>query len=400
MEHESHTWCIVDQAPCIGRQHLENGHTTVVHPQTDDTGEWTFCDRAPPAAEVVLYSIGALLGAVALLVGGLKVRLIILRSRQLRREKDRLLYEQMLLAHEMSRMVGRQDGGGRPLFSLSTAPPGSVIAQSECPPSEYEPPTECDDTLATGLEGRRALDHDTPISPCEPPPTPAPPTVQFADPAAPSPAASSRDTSSPGEAPSSPRETLTREASSPSGTSSPSGVELPGLPGLPSWRKVPSSSRPGAFSYLHVPTGFKQAEIPTSDTPSSATLSAAGIRATSTRHAAGRAFGSSRASSSGPSSSAGSEGGAEICGIIRGDCGIGGDCGIIRGDSSPDASSRAANAPRFAKGMLMRHVTDMSDSRFVNATREDALWSTLAAAGVRIHSEQSQQSATSTEETE
>ena len=306
MEHESHTWCIVDQAPCIGRQHLENGHTTVVHPQTDDNAEWTFCDRAPPAAEVALYSIGALLGAVALLVGGLKVRLIILRSRQLRREKDRLLYEQMLLAHEMSRMVGRQDGGGRPLFSLSTAPPGSVIAQSECPPSEYEPPTECDNTLATGLEGRRALDHDTPISPCEPPPTPAPPTVQFADPAAPSP----------------------------------------------------------------------------------------------TRHAAGRAFGSSRASSSGPSSSAGSEGGAEICGIVRGVCGIGGDCGIIRGDSSPDASSRAANAPRFAKGMLMRHVTDMSDSRFVNATREDALWSTLAAAGVRIHSEQSQQSATSTEETE
>ena len=36
----------------------------------------------------------------------------------------------------------------------------------------------------------------------------------------------------------------------------------------PSWRKVPSASRPGQFSYLHVPTGYKQSEVPTSDAPS------------------------------------------------------------------------------------------------------------------------------------
>ena len=34
-----------------------------------------------------------------------------------------------------------------------------------------------------------------------------------------------------------------------------------------SWRKVPSSSRPGEFSYLHMPTGYKQVEVPTTDAP-------------------------------------------------------------------------------------------------------------------------------------
>ncbi|KOO27282.1 serine threonine-protein kinase [Chrysochromulina tobinii] len=31
--------------------------------------------------------------------------------------------------------------------------------------------------------------------------------------------------------------------------------------------EVPSASRPGAFSYLHVPTGYKQQEVPLTDTP-------------------------------------------------------------------------------------------------------------------------------------
>ena len=44
----------------------------------------------------------------------------------------------------------------------------------------------------------------------------------------------------------------------------PESAERP-LP--PSWRKVPSASRPGEFSYLHLPTGFKQAFFPESDEP-------------------------------------------------------------------------------------------------------------------------------------
>jgi len=32
-----------------------------------------------------------------------------------------------------------------------------------------------------------------------------------------------------------------------------------------SWKKVPSASRPGAFSYLHEPSGYKQAEFPEND---------------------------------------------------------------------------------------------------------------------------------------
>lgn len=42
----------------------------------------------------------------------------------------------------------------------------------------------------------------------------------------------------------------------------------------PSWRKVPSASRPGEFSYLHMPTGYKQAEMPTTDAPPPAALAA------------------------------------------------------------------------------------------------------------------------------
>ena len=42
----------------------------------------------------------------------------------------------------------------------------------------------------------------------------------------------------------------------------------------PSWRKVPSASRPGCFSYLHVPTGYKQSEVPTTDAPPPAMLAA------------------------------------------------------------------------------------------------------------------------------
>jgi len=34
------------------------------------------------------------------------------------------------------------------------------------------------------------------------------------------------------------------------------------------WRKVPSASRPGQFTYLHVPTGYKQVDVPTTDAPS------------------------------------------------------------------------------------------------------------------------------------
>ena len=42
-----------------------------------------------------------------------------------------------------------------------------------------------------------------------------------------------------------------------------SGEKLP-----PNWKRVPSSTRKGEFSYLHMPTGFKQAFFPTSDEPS------------------------------------------------------------------------------------------------------------------------------------
>lgn len=42
----------------------------------------------------------------------------------------------------------------------------------------------------------------------------------------------------------------------------------------PNWKKVPSASRPGSFSYLHLPTGYKQAEVPTSDAPPPAALAA------------------------------------------------------------------------------------------------------------------------------
>jgi len=51
----------------------------------------------------------------------------------------------------------------------------------------------------------------------------------------------------------------------------PKAAERP-LP--PSWRKVPSASRPGCFSYLHVPTGYKQSEVPTTDAPPPAMLAA------------------------------------------------------------------------------------------------------------------------------
>jgi serine/threonine protein kinase len=49
------------------------------------------------------------------------------------------------------------------------------------------------------------------------------------------------------------------------------GAERP-LP--PSWRKVPSASRPGQFSYLHVPTGYKQAHFPEQDELPEAVLAA------------------------------------------------------------------------------------------------------------------------------
>ena len=49
------------------------------------------------------------------------------------------------------------------------------------------------------------------------------------------------------------------------------GAEAP-LP--PNWRKVPSASRPGQFSYVHLPTGYKQAEVPTTDAPPPAMLAA------------------------------------------------------------------------------------------------------------------------------
>jgi serine/threonine protein kinase len=42
----------------------------------------------------------------------------------------------------------------------------------------------------------------------------------------------------------------------------------------PNWRKVPSSSRPGSFSYLHLPTGYKQADVPTTDAPAPELLAA------------------------------------------------------------------------------------------------------------------------------
>ena len=60
----------------------------------------------------------------------------------------------------------------------------------------------------------------------------------------------------------------------------------------PSWRKVPSQSRPGQFSYVHVPTGYKQAHFPERDElpeevrpklPPAAQLRAPGNRCTSAR---------------------------------------------------------------------------------------------------------------------
>ena len=35
----------------------------------------------------------------------------------------------------------------------------------------------------------------------------------------------------------------------------------------PNWRLVPSQSRPGHYSYLHVPSGFKQAVAPITEEP-------------------------------------------------------------------------------------------------------------------------------------
>ena len=45
-------------------------------------------------------------------------------------------------------------------------------------------------------------------------------------------------------------------------------ADAPGEALPPNWKKVPSSTRKGEFSYLHVPTGFKQAFFPTGDAPS------------------------------------------------------------------------------------------------------------------------------------
>ena len=38
---------------------------------------------------------------------------------------------------------------------------------------------------------------------------------------------------------------------------------------LPSadWKRIPSQSRPGQFSYMHLPTGVKQAKFPRGDSP-------------------------------------------------------------------------------------------------------------------------------------
>ena len=44
---------------------------------------------------------------------------------------------------------------------------------------------------------------------------------------------------------------------------SPAPPAAPTLP--PSWRKVPSNSRPGEFSYTHLPTGYTQAFLPERD---------------------------------------------------------------------------------------------------------------------------------------
>ena len=47
-----------------------------------------------------------------------------------------------------------------------------------------------------------------------------------------------------------------------------------GEPELPSsWKRVPSKSRPGQFSYQHLPTGLKQTRFPTSE-PSSEEVAA------------------------------------------------------------------------------------------------------------------------------
>ena len=51
-------------------------------------------------------------------------------------------------------------------------------------------------------------------------------------------------------------------------------AEGPGNDGLPdSWRKVASKSRPGEFSFLHLPTGLKQKAVPTGE-PSEAEIAA------------------------------------------------------------------------------------------------------------------------------
>ena len=78
-----------------------------------------------------------------------------------------------------------------------------------------------------------------------------------------------------------------RQAATPQGVRTPGGVAAPtpprmGAPQLarderplpPNWKKVPSASRPGEFSFLHLPTGFKQADFPTTDAPPPAVLTA------------------------------------------------------------------------------------------------------------------------------
>ena len=82
-------------------------------------------------------------------------------------------------------------------------------------------------------------------------------------------------------------------------------------------------------------------------------------------------------------SSGGSEGGAEIASIIR-------DATPPPGLSPLGASRGGATGEgMLAKGLAMRHAAAMPPAgaqSFVSAPREEALWDSLAAAGVRITS--------------
>lgn len=118
-------FCIVEDTPCLGNQTHGGGGGEIVQP----SNPFTYCTIPTPVGKV-----GGVVGGGAailmLLCAALKVRAVVRRSRQLRREKERLLYEQLMLSHEMSRMQASGGGGGCPLPALCAAPCSEAGAQS------------------------------------------------------------------------------------------------------------------------------------------------------------------------------------------------------------------------------------------------------------------------------